>query len=64
MRLPVVPCLVHDGLTFPLMPCKFHPAAGDRGFGASRYHCGLGDGDAGVVGEGLAFFLLACVDGK
>ncbi len=63
MRLPVVLRLVNDGSTFPLAPCKFHPATGDRGFGAGQYHGGLGDGDAGIKGKGLAFFLLACVDG-
>ncbi len=62
--LPVVPRLVNDGLTFPLVPWEFHPAASDHGFGAGRYHHGLKDGDASVVGKGLALFLLACVDSK
>ncbi len=64
VHLPAVPRLIDDGLTFPLAPCEFHPAAGDCGFGASRYHRGLGEGDAGIMGKGLAFFLLACVDHK
>ncbi len=29
----------------------------------NKYHGGLEDGDAGIKGKGLAFFLLAYVDG-
>ncbi len=51
-------------MTFPLAPRKFHAAAVEGGFCASSYHRGFGNGNAGVLGERLAFLLFARVNGK
>jgi hypothetical protein len=48
----------------PLAPCKFHAAAVEGSFRAGSYHCGFGNGNAGVLGERLAFLLFARVNSK
>ena len=59
---PVVPGLVDDGKTFPFAPCELHSAAVNGRFGARRKHGCFGDGNAGVEGKVLTFFLLVSVD--
>ncbi len=46
------------------MPCKFHATAVEGGFRAGSYHRGFGNGNAGVLGKHLAFFLSVHVNGK
>ncbi len=62
VHLPVVPRLTDGWVMVPFAPHEFHAATVDRGFGAGRYHGGLGDGDACIERKGLAIFLFASVD--
>ncbi len=64
MNLPVDPREFVGGATFPLAPAKGHVAAGNGMFAPRGDHHCVGDRYAGVGGEDLAFFLLACVDRK
>ena len=62
--LPVVPRELIGGVTFLLAPVESHVTAGNGMFAPHGDHHCVGDWYAGVGGEDLAFFLLACVDHK
>ncbi len=61
MHLPVGPGVIGNGTMFPFAPRQGHVSGGDGVFGPSGDHGSVGDGDAGVVCEYLAFFLLSGV---
>ncbi len=62
--LPVVPCLVDEGTTFPFTPCKFHSTTVESGLCAGGYHRCFQDGNASFQGKHLALLLVAHVYGK
>ncbi len=51
-------------MTFPLTPHKFHATAVEGSFLAGSYHHGFGNGNAGILGERLAFLLFVHVNSK
>ncbi len=61
MHLPVGPGVIGNGMMLPFVPCQGHVSSGEGVFGPSGDHGSVGDEDAGVVCEYLAFFLLSGV---
>ncbi len=64
MIFPVVPHMVKEGTTFPLLPCKRHVSTVESMLGAGRHHHFLGDGHTCVLCKSLSLLLLAHVYGK
>ncbi len=64
MILPVNPCMVKEGMMFPLLPWEHHFPTVESMFGASHHHHFLGDGHTCVLCKKLALLLLVRVDGK
>ncbi len=64
MGLPVGPSVVNNWAMFPLAPGQHHVAACQGMLGTCGDHGFVGDGNTGIGGKDLTFFLLPHVDGK
>ncbi len=58
VHLPVGPGVIDDGMMLPFVPHQGHVPGGEGVFVPGGDHGGVGDGDASMVCQYLAFFLL------
>jgi hypothetical protein len=64
MGFSVGPSVVNRQVMSPLAPGQCHVAARLGVLGISGDFVFVGDGDSGISGEDLTFFLFPCVNGK
>ncbi len=64
MILPVVPCMVKEGMAFPLLSCKHHVPTVKSMLGSGCYHHFLRNGYTCVLCKSVALLLLVRVEGK
>ncbi len=62
--LPVDPCVIREGMAFPLLPCKSHVPTVESMLGPGRDHHFLRDGYASILCKHIALLLLELAEGK